>query len=478
MAGFSLKSSMRNVRANYEDFDNEGLPVGETVDEVIETTSVAADEAAAAGEVAQLNESLSDADQADAVVEQIEDTVADGEAVIEAADEEAAASGDAPAIDPKDVAVMQEKVRTFVSMTDGDGINFVLSSEAADKDGYNTFRVNLEGLKEVGERVKKFISDIWKKIVETFDRVVSYIKRLLPTKLNRLRALSNKLNELDKSRDMKKGEEGYKRANENFRKNVLANQKAVASAIGVNLENAANYSKTMIDQVVAAAEAIKNSSGPLADKQDVKEFMDSFKTNLEKIGKGDIDRYLASKKDAKEMARHELSNDTAVNKAFVTGIGFSGNNVKVSWVAEVSKPKNEEDDDADAIDYIWRSGTYQEAADIKFGEGSVKFDIKKTADIINEVIKNADAFVRANDKLNANIKTFRKDVADGSTGNAFTKWYEGRAAEKTLRKLVSSTMMITTSYDSGFLGYCLAYGNACLTAYNAGKVTKKDKTAV
>ena len=464
MAGFSLKSSMRNVRANYEDFDDEGLEVSGTTDEVLEQIETAETEGTAAAETAQLDTAIADADQAEAVVDQIEDTIADGEAVIEAADEEAAASGDAPAIEPKDVAVMQERVRTFVSMTDGEGINFVLSSEAADKDGYNTFKVNLEGLKEVGERVKKFISDIWRKIVETFDRVVSYIKRLLPTKLNRLRALVKELNALDKGKAMKKAD-AYTKAADAFSKSALKTYAGAAYMIGSNLENADSYAANL----TKAVEVV--TAGDLRNKDDAKAFGEAFAAKFndaERSSSAKIITDLAKKfvSNPKETAREELADET-VNKAEVIGARPAGGSITFLISAETSKAADkDEDDDKDRSIYKIVSSTHAVAeSDL----GKVDFEIGKATASLSSLLKNSDKFASVMDKFNSAVKKFRKDVAESAAGNAFTRWLEGRAAEKAIRKYVNYNIQMCTKYDGEILAYAIAYGRACLAAYNAGK---------
>ena len=469
MAGFSLKSSMRNVRANYEDFDDEGLEVSGTTDEVLEQIETAETEGTAAAETAQLDTAIADADQAEAVVDQIEDTIADGEAVIEAADEEAAASGDAPAIEPKDVAVMQERVRTFVSMTDGEGINFVLSSEAADKDGYNTFKVNLEGLKEVGERVKKFISDIWRKIVETFDRVVSYIKRLLPTKLNRLRALVKELNALDKGKAMKKAD-AYTKAADAFAKSTLKTYAGAAYMVGVNLDNADSYAANLT-KAVEVVTGLVATAGDLRNKDDAKAFGDAFAskfTDAERSSSAKIITDLAKKfvSNPKETAREELADET-VNKAEVIGARPAGGSITFLISAETSKAADkDEDDDKDRSIYKIVSSTHAVAeSDL----GKVDFEIGKATASLSSLLKNSDKFASVMDKFNSAVKKFRKDVAESAAGNAFTRWLEGRAAEKAIRKYVNYNIQMCTKYDGEILSYAIAYGRACLAAYNAGK---------
>nr|DAR52005.1 MAG TPA: hypothetical protein [Caudoviricetes sp.] len=469
MAGFSLKSSMRNVRANYEDFDDEGLEVSGTTDEVLEQIETAETEGTAAAETAQLDTAIADADQAEAVVDQIEDTIADGEAVIEAADEEAAASGDAPAIEPKDVAVMQERVRTFVSMTDGEGINFVLSSEAADKDGYNTFKVNLEGLKEVGERVKKFISDIWRKIVETFDRIVSYIKRLLPTKLNRLRALVKELNALDKSKAMKKAD-AYTKAADAFSKSALKTYAGAAYMIGSNLENADSYAANLT-KAVEVVTGLVASAGDLRNKDDAKAFGEAFAAKFndaERSSSAKIITDLAKKfvSNPKETAREELADET-VNKAEVIGARPAGGSITFLISAETSKAADkDEDDDKDRSIYKIVSSTHAVAeSDL----GKVDFEIGKATASLSSLLKNSDKFASVMDKFNSAVKKFRKDVAESAAGNAFTRWLEGRAAEKAIRKYVNYNIQMCTKYDGEILAYAIAYGRACLAAYNAGK---------
>lgn len=458
--GFSLRSSMRNTKVSYEEFDENGLEIEGSTDEVLEQIETAETASANATEAAELEGDMATSDKAEALDNAIEDTVEDAEAVIEAADEEAAETKDEPFISVKDVAVMQERVRTILTMVDGEGVNFVLSKESASSDGYNTFKVNLEGLKEIGEKVKNFLVEIWRKIVETFDRVVSYIKRLLPTKLNRLRALVKELNALDKSKKMKK-EDGYSKAASAFAKSTLKAYAGAATLIGVNLDKTEKYTTNCLSTLEKVSKNLKDA-GDLRNIDDKSTFRKKFGLLIKSstIGGTDI------KVNAKEAAREELTNEV-VNDAVILAVAPAGDKVVYTISAEVSKAADKDEDD-ERDNEVFRVITHSVAVP-EFKESDVKFEIGDTANKLSELLKSSDKYTSAVDKFNSEIKKFRKDVVDSTNGNMFTKWSEGRAAEKAIRKFVNENIRLVTKYDGEILSYAIAYGRACLAAYIAGK---------
>ena len=458
--GFSLKSSMRNTKVSYEEFDENGLEIEGSTDEVLEQIETAETANANATEAAELEGDMATSDKADALDNAIEDTVADAEAVVEAADEEAAETKDEPFISVKDVAVMQEKVRTILTMVDGEGVNFVLSKESASSDGYNTFKVNLEGLKEIGEKVKNFLIEIWRKIVETFDRIVSYIKKLLPTKLNRLRALVKELNALDKGKAMKK-EDAYAKAASAFAKTTLKAYAGAATLVGANLEKVNRYSTKCVSMLELVSKNLKEA-GDLSKIEDKSAFRKKFKLLIRNATVSDTD----IKINAKEAAREELTNEV-VNDAFITGVAPAGDKITFTISAEVSKAADKDEED-ERDNEVFRVITHSVAVP-EFKESDVKFDINNATNSLSSLLKNSDKYTSAVDKFNSEIKKFRKDVVDSTNGNMFTKWSEGRAAEKAIRKFVNENIRLVTKYDGEILSYAIAYGRACLAAYNAGK---------
>ena len=86
-------------------------------------------------------------------------------------------------------------------------------------------------------------------------------------------------------------------------------------------------------------------------------------------------------------------------------------------------------------------------------------------------------FTSKTEKLNKAIKDFRKDVVDGGSGNMFTNWWGGRQAEKALRRMITGEIGVVNKYQGDILSYAIAYGRACLSAYNAIKNTKGSKNS-
>ena len=473
MAGFSLRASISNRSFNYEDVDSEGVVLDGPVEDVVEQLETTEAEESNAVEVAALDTAIAEGENADVVAEDIEETIEDGEAVVEAADEEAAASGDEPAIAPEDVAVMQEKVRTFLKFVPGDGITFALSRESVRDDGYNSFKMNLEGLKEMGEKVKKFLKDIWRKIVDGFDKVVNFIKKFLPTKLNRLRWLLNELNKTDLTKNAKEGK-NYEKAQDNFKKGTLKSYRGAAALLGVNLEKAAKVADFYLNHVETIIAVVKKGLD-VRDKDDKKKFVEEFGKALF-IPIGTVVNFGAlalSDSAAKESAREQLS-DVVVNKATVTNLKPSGNEIVYTIVADITKESRKDEDSDDAYN-VYQAIDVKKAVEEKDITTKVEFNPGDTKKNISELVKSADQFTAKTDKLNKAIKDFRKDVVDSGSGNMFTNWWGGRQAEKALRRLISSEIGLVNKFQGDILSYATAYGRACLTAYNAIKQTKEPK---
>lgn len=475
MAGFSLRASMSNRSFNYEDVDSEGVALDGTTEEVMEQLEAHEAEETQAADDAAIDQAIAEGEQAEAVVDDVENTISDAEAVVEAADEEAAASGEEPAIAPEDVAVMQEKVRTFLKFVPGDDVTFSLSREDIRNDGYTSFTTNLEGLKEIGEKLKKHLKDIWKWICDKFDKVVNFIKQYLPTKLNRLRWLLKELNRTDLTLSNKDGK-NFDKAQENFRKGTLKSYRGAAVLLGVNLENADKYAESTLKHMDHVVDVIKKGLD-VRDKDDKKKFMETLSAEIAKQtdGLGNIAKERSGNKDPKEIAREELS-DTVVNKANFIGVRPSGNDIVVTISADITKESRTDDDDDSAYNVL-------QIVEAKFAvkeddvKTKVEFKPNDTKNRISSLVKNADMFTSKTEKLNKAIKDFRKDVVDGGSGNMFTNWWGGRQAEKALRRMITGEIGVVNKYQGDILSYAIAYGRACLSAYNAIKNTKGSKNS-
>ena len=73
--GFSLRSSMRNTKISYEEFDENGLEIEGSTDEVLEQIETAETANANATEAAELEGDIATSDKAEALDNAIEDTV-------------------------------------------------------------------------------------------------------------------------------------------------------------------------------------------------------------------------------------------------------------------------------------------------------------------------------------------------------------------------------------------------------------------
>ena len=475
MAGFSLRASMSSRSFNYEDVDSEGVALDGTTEEVMEQLEAHEAEEAQAADDAAIDQAIAEGEQAEAVVDDVENTISDAEAVVEAADEEAKASGEEPAIAPEDVAVMQEKVRNFLKFVPGDDVTFSLSRESIHSDGYSSFTTNLEGLKEIGEKLKKHLKDIWTWICDKFDKVVNFIKKFLPTKLNRLRWLLKELNRTDLTAKTKDGK-NYEKAQENFKKGTLKSYRGAASLLGVNLGNADNYAAGLVKHMDAVVEVIKKGLD-VRDKDDKKKFFDTLEAEVKKLDNGAklLEDSGKASQNAKEWAREELS-DTVVNSANLVNIRPSGNDLIYTISANITKESRTDDDD-DRDYNVFQIVEVRKAIKEEDIKDKVEFKPSETQKNISALVKNADIFTSKTEKLNKAIKDFRKDVVDSGSGNMFTNWWGGRQAEKALRRLITNEIGAVNKYQGDILSYALAYGRACLTAFNAIKDNKGSKNS-
>ena len=193
----AFKNAMRYAN-NFEDVDGleGGLEYTQDDPQVLDQIEALEDEVALSEAEGDLDTAINDSEEGEALAEQADTEVEDGEAVLAEADAKAAETGEEAVIPVEDIVSSQEALKTLIAAT-GETIDSVTfgNREALYNDSRATFVQNLEGLREIGKKIKEGLKKIWEKIKKAFKWIVEKIKKVLPTKLNRLRWLLNTIRE-------------------------------------------------------------------------------------------------------------------------------------------------------------------------------------------------------------------------------------------------------------------------------------------
>lgn len=261
------------------------------------------DEIIAAEEESELNDTIDEAettgevmDEAEEVIDELEEKIEEGKAVVAAAEAAAENNGEvptpteeAPIVDedgvevpaedvaeaaetlddngevPADeVVAVQESLRAVIRKT-GFSPEFVnasgisLSREDIRSNTLEAYKQNLEGLKDIAGKVKELASKAWEKIKQAFNWVKDKIMSVMPTKVNRMKALRKRLDE--------KG--GKDISKEDFKKIFGDKYAALVSVIGDDLAGtfkfAADDAKAQADALAKGFEAFKGTQDKLKD---------------------------------------------------------------------------------------------------------------------------------------------------------------------------------------------------------------------
>lgn len=277
------------------------------------------DEIIAAEEESELNDTIDEAettgevmDEAEEVIDELEEKIEEGKAVVAAAEAAAENNGEvptpteeAPIVDedgvevpaediaeaaetlddngevPADeVVAVQESLRAVIRKT-GFSPEFVnasgisLSREDIRSNTLEAYKQNLEGLKDIAGKVKELASKAWEKIKQAFNWVKDKIMSVMPTKVNRMKALSKRLNE--------KG--GKDITKEDFKKIFGDKYAALVKVVGTDIAGKFN---SLADEAKALGDSLAKGFSTFKDQMD--KYNNIIQTNEAKLSNfGDKD---------------------------------------------------------------------------------------------------------------------------------------------------------------------------------------------
>lgn len=448
----SFKNTMRIVY-NAEEYGNDldsaaELPIDDPT--VLDQIEAQEDEVALVEAENEIEDDINGMEEGEELAETADEEVADAEEVLAEADAKAAETGEEAVIPVEDVVASQEALKSLIKLS-GETIDNVSfgNREALYNDSRATYAQNLEGLKEIGNKIKEGLKKIWDKIVAAFNWIVKQIKKVLPTKLNRLKWLVENLRTLSVgTTDSAKLAEAQKAFVEKYKEKFAA----VTAITNVDLTNVSEYAKSILSEIQAAknlvgvATATKEGASFYktaisVDKTDSKALI----SKISSLSSADIDKDVA-----------EQTTGLTVKSKMVVGVSGKGTTLKALVRVVVNGEEGEE------VRYVTSTKTVPVIT-------AVTFNKEKAITGISGVLSSAAQISSNSDALNTAIAKYRDVIAENEKKNMFANWKAGRDAEKAIRKYITHTMAITTGFDSGVLNYALAYGKATLSALKGSK---------
>ena len=448
----AFKNAMRYAN-NFEDVDGleGGLEYTQDDPQVLDQIEALEDEVALSEAEGDLDTAINDSEEGEALAEQADTEVEDGEAVLAEADAKAAETGEEAVIPVEDIVSSQEALKTLIAAT-GESIDNVTfgNREALYNDSRATFVQNLEGLREIGKKIKEGLKKIWEKIKKAFKWVVEKIKKILPTKLNRLRWLLNTIRDysvgtIDNGKLTKAAKEFEKDNKDRFA--------AVAAGIGVNLGEATGYAdglKKCLDaagKLVDKAVAINENDGRWVAMFD--ELKIPFK----------ITNYMAKKTEEGKQKLADSITDLKVKSIIPIGTSFKGTTAKLTYKVVYDAEDGETEVKIMSTTEDFDPSTFT----------GIVFSKENALKGISAVINNSDILTKQSARLDEKIEKFAKKTAEDEVSGKFKQWRAKGKIEKAVRKMIMDSISMVTSFDSSVLGYALVYGRATLNALKDAK---------
>lgn len=444
----AFKNAMRYAN-NFEDVDGleGGLEYTQDDPQVLDQIEALEDEVALNEAEGDLDTAISDSEEGEALAEQADAEVEDGEAVLAEADAKAAETGEEAVIPVEDIVSSQEALKTLIAAT-GETIDNVTfgNREALYNDSRATFVQNLEGLREIGKKIKEGLKKIWEKIKKAFKWIVEKIKKVLPTKLNRLRWLLNTI------RDYSVGtlnNEKLKKAAQDFEKNNKDRFAAVAQLIGPNLEVVSKYAILTKSNIEAGIKLLSEAS--------VKEYEEG-KWNVLFQQYPVFTAYTDAVTKVGKDALGDSISDLNVKNIIPIAESAKGTTVKTTFKVIYLVDGNEETKIMTATADI-DSSTFT----------GIVFSKENALKGLSAIINNSDILIKLGTRLDDAIEKFAKKTAEDEVSGKFKQWRTKGKIEQAARKAVMSTLAVITSFDSSILGYGLTYGKATLNALKDSK---------
>ena len=223
----------------------------------------------------EIENAQNDLEEGEELAEIADDEVAAGEEIIAEADAKAAETSEEPSIPVEEVVASQEALKTLIRLSGSEDIAITgTNRESIYNDSYTTYKQNLEGLKEVGAKIKETVKKIWEKIVAAFNWIVEQIKKVLPTKINRIKWLLNKFNNT--------GNGDLTEATKKFENEYGEKYSAVGSICGKSFEDLKAYFAGVMRSVKGATKACQTIKIVKTEKEyeaSLGQLDDMFSTN-------------------------------------------------------------------------------------------------------------------------------------------------------------------------------------------------------
>lgn len=446
----SFRETLKTV-VNHEDID--GIEGGIELDAenpaVLDQIEAMEDEVALVEAENALEGDIKGMEDGEVLAETADEEVAAAEEVIAEADAKAAESGEAPVVPVEDVVASQEALKTLVKQSGIEYEGIYASREDLYSNSYATYTTNLEGLKQIGAKIKEGLKKIWEKIVAGFKAIVAQIKKVLPTKLNRIKWLTGKIREYSMGdQDGAKIAEAQKAFATDYKEKFAA----VSAIAGANLQFIDAYAGSIIKAIGQTESAV--------NKVAVSKDENGFKAVATEVG--NVADFALPNFNAEVSALRDALNDqlAGLNNPDVRLVGVSGKGTTLKGTFKVVTK------DADKVDVMVLASTVS-----KDGAGLAQVEFKKDTVLkgLTGVLTNAAKVSAASEKLDRVIAKAAKDFGEAEGKYAISKMFYGRKAEKAIRKLVTDQISTITAFDSSVLGYALSYGKAAMVAFKAAK---------
>lgn len=448
-------------KINLEDLEPLEEPVlGEELP-VLDAMNALEDEVALVEAENELDNAQDDLNEGEELAETADEEVAAAEEVVAEADAKAEETNEAPVIPVEDVVASQEALRSLIKLSGFDHIEIAGNRESIYNDSYTTYKQNLEGLKEVGAKIKETVKKIWEKIVEAFNWVVEQIKKVLPTKINRIKWLISKL---EKTADNK---EALTKAAEDFTTKNKDKFKAVGAIVGNDLENVNKYAESVLAVIDNTSAAVKNVKLSFTDD---KRIMAATKEVFEQVSdltqtfkiRGLIEEFEKAVKaeGIEKVIHYKLLNVSPKNDTISA-------NFFITYFSKIDSSKKIADGSEENI-----GTTNKKVIKVTLKPDNAfkaNFDRAKTINNLKEIVKSVDKLAAKSTALNAEIKAFSQEFAKEQNKNFLATSYIAKNAEKMIRHIANATISNITAFDGQTLGFALSYGKAVLSALNDGK---------
>lgn len=435
----SFRETLKTV-VNHEDIDaiEGGIELDAENPAVLDQIEAMEDEVALVEAENALEGDIKGMEDGEVLAETADEEVAAAEEVIAEADAKAAESGEAPVVPVEDVVASQEALKTLVKQSGIEYEGIYASREDLYSNSYATYTSNLEGLKEIGGKIKEGLKKIWEKIVAGFQWIVEQIKKVLPTKLNRIKWI---IGSLKKVKGNKVDSAKVAMASKAFTEKYGTKFAAVAKLVGTDLNKVGEFTKaieSVLTNIQSSLTQVKGKKGG----EDAKIAFEPFGKleDIENSFSGDIKTMLAEAK-------------TAGYK--ITAFAPKGNTIKVTSIS-----KGTDDTYTTEVNTINVSG---------FTAPTFKVDTALTG--LADILKGANSVALSSQALNVKVKELAKWLAKIENDGALAGWVAGKKLEIGLRRNIMATMSCATSFDSGVIAYGLAYAQTLLKLYKGGQAS-------